>query len=175
MDVDQVTTYPDFIRFLDEIGDLAKPSTGNLQEYLRSVLGIVLQNKNTAPSFRLLSQILADAFVEAPLPFDPGWLAYTAPPERLFHPNVSLTDPYDAALHILRYQIADLQRLQEAGELDNPYRYYGVKSLTGYDWYNFDPETFLICASSGLGKGSVATDCSWDALTVTLYLGQIYE
>ena len=41
--------------------------------------------------------------------------------------------------------------------------------------YNFDPETFLECASWGIKEDATGTDCSWIDLAIVLWLGQIYE
>jgi hypothetical protein len=146
-----------------------------LEDYLGSVLRGVSRHPQDPPMWHLLAQVLAEGLITPPAPFEPRWLEYTDPPELLTQPHPVRVDPFTDVQHMLRYQIADLHRMAEVGTLNDPQRYFGIDSPTGHRWYNFDPSTFLACASSGMGEGSGITECSWDDLTITLWLGQIYE
>lgn len=50
-------------------------------------------------------------------------------------------------------QIQDLVEMQATGTLDHEYRYFGVDAPGGGRWYNFDPCTYLECATAGTFGG----------------------
>ncbi len=179
VELESVVTFGDYAQFVKALSSSPGASyQGTLEEYLRSLLQAVQQHAGDPPTYRLFAQVLRDAFTAPVLPFDPAWLVVTDPPEFLFQfdsERIPPEDPFAALQTMLRYQIADLHRLQEAGKLDDPYRYYGIASSTGHTWYNFDPQTFLDCAVASGDSNPSTTDCSWEDLIVTLWLGQIYE
>jgi hypothetical protein len=178
MDLEQIVTAGDYHAFVRQLSHEAAHLTISLDEYLRSVLAVAMQYQHEPPTFRLLAQALAEAFTTPPLPFDPTWLEFTEPPRFLFQFDDQEREPsdsFDDLRQMLCYQIADLHRMQVTGQLNDPYRYYGLISPAGHDWYNFDPPGFLACASSSGREDAPQTECSWDALTITLWLGQIYE
>lgn len=180
METGQVVTSGDFVAYLRQTADRAEDYPGALEDYLRSVLGLVIVHRENPATWRLLADILTNALTHAPLEFDPTWLEFTGPPDIVHEPDTDNTDPYEAVQHILRYQIADLHRMDEAGTLDDPWRSYGIDSPTGHRWFNFDKQAFLTCAASGMGgngmgDGDSTTKCSWADLAIILWLGQIYE
>lgn len=178
MDPEHVITVGDYHRFVGWLGRTVAPNyTGPLEQYLRSVLSAATIHHSEPPTFRLLARILTIAFSRPPVPFDPAWLAYTDPPAVVFaFDGDPATDASFSALqHMLYYQIADLHRLQDDGILDDPLRYGGLKSSSGNYWYNFDPQSFLECAAASGRIDAPETECDWDALIITLWLGQIYE
>jgi hypothetical protein len=165
-------TFGDYAQFVKTLSSSPGSSyPGTLEGYLRSLLQVVEQHASDTPTYRLLAQVLRDAFTAPALPFALDWLAVTDPPEFLFRFDsecIPPEDPFAALQAMLHYQIADLHRLQEAGKLDYLYRYYGIASSTGHTWYNFDPRTFLECAVASGDSSSSITDCSWEDLIVTL-------
>ena len=74
----------------------------------------------------------------------------------------------------LEKQIKDLHDMQENGDLDKEFKYFGLTSPSGEPWYNFDPATYLRCGAAGLFRRKIPT-CNWDILEHFLLLGQIYE
>jgi hypothetical protein len=48
--------------------------------------------------------------------------------------------------------------MHECGTLANDLRYFGIDSPRGSHWYNFDPCTFLECATAGSYGGWEAGD-----------------
>ena len=175
MDFEQIATDTDFIMFLRQLAVRADAYPGALEEYLCSVLQGVSTHPEDPPTWHLLAQVLAEGLSTPPAPFEPTWLEYTGPPGLITQLHPLLLDPFPDVQHILRYQIADLHRMAEVGTLNDPQHYFGIDSPTGHRWFNFDPSSFLECASNGMGEGRGTPECSWDALTITLWLGQIYE
>jgi hypothetical protein len=183
MDAEEVVTFSDFVRFVRMLSaSQGAACEDSLEQYLRSLLHVVTQQPNDTPTCRLFAQVLRDAFTAPAEPFNPAWLAVTDPPDFLFQfdsERVPPEDPNAALVAMLHYQIADLRRLQETGGLNDPYRYGGLQSPTKHSWYNFDPQTFLECAVASAkvdeSLDEPITECSWEDLIVTLWLGQIYE
>jgi hypothetical protein len=50
-------------------------------------------------------------------------------------------------------QIVDLHEMKEFGVTDSKLKYFGMDSPRGQRWYNFDPCTFLECATQGTFGG----------------------
>ncbi len=175
MDLEQIATDTDFITFLRQLAVRAEDYPGSLEEYLCSVLSGVSTHPESPPTWRLLAQVFAEGLATPPAPFEPAWLEYTEPPDVITRLHPVRVDPFADVQHLLRYQIADLHRMAEVGTLNDPQRHFGLDSPTGHRWFNFDPPSFLECASSGMEDSSGTPECSWEALTITLWLGQIYE
>ncbi len=50
-------------------------------------------------------------------------------------------------------QIRDLREMEAAGTLANEQRFFGIDAPSGARWYNFDPCTFIECATVGTFGG----------------------
>ena len=175
MNVEEIVTEADFLAYIQALSqDGASAYQGSLEEYLRAVWAEAQEYRKGPVTFRLLAEVLTNAFAKEPLLFDEQWLVYKSLPKTMLD-QLPVEDTFEELQHMILYQIADLHRMEDEGLLSNPYRYYGIDSPTGFNWYNFDPETFLECASRGLGSGSSDTQCDWGYLAVFLWLGQIYE
>ena len=175
MDVEQIVTESDFVTFVCQLSESAATYPRTLEDYLRALLGAVMAHERDAPTARLIAQILSDGLTMPPLPFDPAWLEYTNPPDTVLQGSWDAANEFAAALHMLRYQIADLHRMAAAGALDNPHRRFGIDSPTQHRWYNFDPQSFLNGASDAQSGGQQRAERSWGDLALMLWLGQIYE
>jgi hypothetical protein len=57
---------------------------------------------------------------------------------------------WDSMIH---RQIQDLQQMKARGQLDDKMNYFGIKAPGGQQWYNFDPCTYLECATEGCFGG----------------------
>jgi hypothetical protein len=169
IEISEIITVGDFRVFLESLGE--KPYHDSLENYLRTLLALVQENRRNKVTFSLLAQLILAAYSGEPLPFEEKWLTYSSPPD------VSLKErgDYEYLRQMMLYQIADLHLMEEAGILDDPPQYFGVNSPTGHRWYNFDPQSYFSCAGSGLRKGSMVTECDWATLATILLLGQIYE
>ena len=89
--------------------------------------------------------------------------------------NKSNTSNADV-VKLLKRQIKDLKEMTENGDMDKELKYFGLKAPSGQSWYNFDTDTYLRCATSGLiQKHYDNKECNWCILEHFLLLGQIYE
>ena len=173
MNFTEVKTISDFRRYVLSLADgRATASNRSLEEYLRALWRCIQQIQAEAVTFSLLAQLLQDAFIVDPLPFDESWLQYGTLPD--IHSKAN-QEAFAVLQQMICYQIADLHRMDQANLLDNQFRYYGIDSPTGYRWFNFDPASYLGCAVQSIQKESAFTDASWTDLAIVLWLGQIYE
>lgn len=107
------------------------------------------------------------------------------------------TDGYQGWYELISCQITDLKVMSAAGRLDDEYIYLGIPSSDGVCWYNFDPFTYLECATAGFfdgwspddDNGRKLTDptehyeapfyeiavVKWNDFKGFLWCGQIYE
>lgn len=173
MDSAQIKTIGDFRRFVLLLADgIAPTTTKSLEEYLRALWNLIQQAQAKPVTYALLGQLLQDAFLVEPLPFHEMWLQYEAPPDLDRDENGK---SFSLLQHMICYQIADLHRMAQAGLLENEWRFYGIDSPTGHRWFNFDPSSYLECASRSIGEDGTSIDASWLDLATLLWLGQIYE
>ena len=162
----------------------------SLEEYLRALWQIVSQAKPVFPSLVQVSKWLEAAFRADVPPFDLAWLERT------------IEDPYVFTTredweNLILFQIADLHRMANAGQLENEWRFYGIDSPSGHRWYNFDPLTYLECGVRGavggyqeeevivlssLPDGESADspifeidELGWDGFAAILECGRVYE
>jgi len=184
MDVFQVETLEDFIRYVRFLASgVASTSTRSLEEYLRALWSLLLQYPQDGKiTYLRFAGALDQAFLVDPLPFDEAWLQYTAPPDMIrTRPNVALRQEKNSVFAVFErmicYQIADLHRMKEAGMLDKSPNilYLGLQSPTGHSWYNFEPASFLECATAGFSDNDVEVDAHWGVFAGLLWLGQVYE
>lgn len=185
MEPEEIVTERDFFSHIQRLAESAQTYQGTLEAYLSSVLRLVTDHEHDAPTARLIARILTDALIVEPLPFDSGWLAYTKPPTELVEDDWIGMNTVEAVKDMLRFQIADLRRLDATGEIHKPYSVLGLISPTGHSWYNFNPAAFLDCAigpfSSGYDLDSrledtePADDTGWAVFVWLLRAGQEYE
>lgn len=175
MDITDVKTISDFRQYVLLLVDGKDArSIRSLEEYLRALWRCIQQTQAQEENitFSLLAQLIQDAFFVDPLPFDESWLQYDTPPN--LHEDAKEGE-FAVLQQMICYQIADLHRMDQADLLNNPFRYYGIDSPTGYRWFNFDPVSYLECAVQSIQKESAFTDASWMDIAIVLWLGQIYE
>jgi hypothetical protein len=113
-----------------------------LEEYLRTLhtLALPLRDRDTLSPDEFFGLLAAAFTAEAPA-FEESWRSRYAEDHEL--PGFV---GWEA--RILR-QIVDLREMDEQGQSRNEYRYFGIDSPRGSRWYNFDPRTFLECATVG--------------------------
>jgi HEAT repeat protein len=114
----------------------------SLEEYLRSLWRIVSQSQVSSPSLEQVAEWLTAAFTIEPPPFDPEWMKRV----KDYSSSLQTQDDWE---NLILFQIADLRRMADAGQLEDEQRYYGIDSPSGERWYNFDPFTYLECGVRG--------------------------
>jgi hypothetical protein len=114
-----------------------------LEEYLRA-LGHAAASYRKRPSLSVpeFCGLLARGFTDAIPPFDEGWRSRYAED----FAKIPGFHGWEARWH---RQVVDLHEMGEQGMLANELRYFGIRSPRGQLWYNFDPCTFLECATAG--------------------------
>lgn len=95
--------------------------------------------------FDVFVRLLDDAHTAPVPPFDEAWRALADVREAQ-----GGFAGWDAL--ILR-QIVGLREMEEAGTMENEYRYFGVSAPRGGRWYNFDPAGYLEAAVAGTFGG----------------------
>jgi hypothetical protein len=114
-----------------------------LEEYLRALWGLARAH-GTEPGLSpdAFLGLLSGAFGHSPPPFDEAWR------RRYREDFADLPGFAGWEARILRQQV-DLREMGERGLLGDEQRYFGIDSPRGQRWYNFDPCTFLECATAG--------------------------
>jgi len=191
-------------------GRYEKLYQGSLDGYLRALLSSITQHSSEVPSYALFVIIFEEAFHCDPLQFDDDWMRLIAPPtnpiadslRRLKANSYGLLWPttdtittalpdLDCLFQTIKFQIAELKRFSEkkpeeyprSAEYASKYKYMGLESPTGEGGasYNWDPFTYLECATAGLVANSrwqipeFETGSSWRVLAYILELGRTYE
>jgi hypothetical protein len=184
-------TFNELANFIyDElVENYARDYKGSMQEYLRSLLAVVQKYRDAEPSGELLVTVLTESFSTPPLPFDEAWMQYTEPGDYQLEGSQPKppAEHYKMLEHTLFFQIADLKRMGDAGQIGE-YAGMGVVSPTGNSWYNFEPGLMFECAISGMDEGAFARNiekigrpeyhnepCDWSTLEDILEIGRIYE
>jgi hypothetical protein len=119
MDPSHVKTTGDFRKYVLLLAsERATPTPRSLEEYLRALCGLIQQAQAHQVTYALLGQLLHDAFLAEPLPFDENWLQYDAPPDLDEDENENGRS-FSVLQHMICYQIADLHRMAQAGLLES--------------------------------------------------------
>ncbi len=182
--------YEDIKKLQQKIGGINL----NLEEYLRAMLKLVLDNQEKKPSLDLFFKLMKMAFVSQPIALDKKWLDIDEPPIEQY--DFELTDQeegielikkepssrqedLDFLTQVLKFQIAELHKMQKK-QLQDQSKYFGVESETGNLWYNFDPFSNLEAGVRGymdnIQSGtSPADSITWKTLGEIIELGRIYE
>src|SRR5262245_37379516 len=121
--ISSATELQQFIRELSETK--AVESKQNLEEYLRSVWKLLLEHRNTMPTWELFCNILSDAFDVEPYEFNEEWRSYISSPNLSSIQNSDQIDSFDYLQRMILFQIADLHKMQEANLLENNLLYFG--------------------------------------------------
>jgi hypothetical protein len=124
-----------------------------LEDYLRALAELGHNHRQRATlALDEFFQLLSDAFTADAPPFDESW--------RITSAENSKAPGFDGWLATLREQVVDLHEMQENGQLNDKYRYFGIRSPRGQRWYNFNPSGFLECATAGSYGGWEPGDTS---------------
>jgi hypothetical protein len=132
---------------VEDIVQRHKSSSRSLEQYLTALLGLARQHSDLGSlPVHLFIQLLAEAFIAEPLPFDDSWRALPAP---LNAEPLGFAE-WEAELIS---QIVDLREMDESNILKNKYKSFGVAAPRGSNWYNFEPADYLECGTAGLIDG----------------------
>jgi hypothetical protein len=205
----RIVTVSEFrVLILSLISEHRKLYRGSLEDFLRALLVSISKYESKSPSYSLFTLILEEAFEIDPPAFDNGWLQYAEPPSnRLqqaflqakskaygFRLPISETtaeglSDFECLYRTVLFEIAELRRFAEKkpeeygkyAEYATKYKSMGLESPTKHTWYNWDPFTYLECATAGLVANSKWTGPefkegnSWAVLAYVLELGRSYE
>jgi hypothetical protein len=95
-----------------------------------------------------------------------------------------IIDEQDSGFEVFKdtilFQINDLDCMESDENMrSNELSYFGVDSSNGNRWYNFDPITYLECASAWLedyyGENTNMEYISWGLFARFLEMGRLYE
>jgi hypothetical protein len=165
--------------FEKSVTELIKRNEDNykstLEEYLRSILFQLDLKKYSKCSFDFIYEILEKAFQSDKAEFNQEWLEYDKPVDM-----DSNEDGYSCLIKTVFFQIADLRRMKDSGQLNDENRFFGIVSSSGNSWYNFDVFTYLERGVSGLVDHFEIDTYSddqidWDVFIGLLELGRLYE
>jgi hypothetical protein len=141
---EQLQTNRDLYLFVTECAQRHSATSRSLEQYLTVLwrLGCAHRTAN-AISLSCFAMLLEKSFTDA-IPVESAWL------------QVSQGGPLDGFQKWERQitsQVVDLRKMREVGTLANELRYFGMSAPSGSYWYNFDPLTFLECATEGAFGG----------------------
>jgi hypothetical protein len=135
-------------------------SKRSLEEYLSALWQLAgAHREGAALPVALFAELLEAAMVAEVPPYQPEW-------EQAWQPAGVLAaeaedHSYEAAQaadegtwfpgfeRVILRKIVDLHELRAAGAFEDELRYFGLDAPRGGRWYNFDPLTFLECATAG--------------------------
>lgn len=173
MELSHIKTHEDFRQYIRTLARERRTVTKrSLEEYLRALWSLLKVRQAETVTFSLLGQLLYDAFLTEPVPFDDRWLQYDTPPNL---DEKKKEEAFVVLQQMIWYQIADLHLMAQTGQINDPNAFFGIDSPTGQRWYNFDPCSYLECAVAPPIRDPSRIQSGWYDLAVLLWLGQIYE
>ena len=165
-----------------QIEEMHAQEEGNdrsLEDYLCALYGLAIQHRHLSEiPVELLLRFMREAFHVEPLPYHLKWADS-------FSVDTSELSDFDVFAHSIQRQIVELREMAESGTLDHQFRYFGIKSPRGNNWYNFDPKSIVMCAMQGCfhcwpisgtpEEGVKFSTFSWGWLAWFFEVGQVYE
>lgn len=161
-------------KFYDDVCSLQyQYANRDLEEYLLALYGLVLAKREEEPTLTLFVELLSDAFIAEPYPFDGKWLKQVKEPD-----DDESGDPikqFQYTFDVITFQVAELHKMIGKQLLD-PQRYMVISSETNHRWANLDPYTNLDCGIGWMTDiGYSLTETSWATLGILLERGREYE
>ncbi len=131
-----------YMAITDLVGE-HKSGKRDLEEYLRSLWGEARRfSELLTLSANDFFGLLSAAFTQPAPPFNEEWRSQ-------YEEHDPDAPGFSGWESFLLRQIIDLREMAEQGGLTNELRYFGINSPRGQRWFNFDPCTFLECATAG--------------------------
>jgi hypothetical protein len=138
-----ITTNRDLYSAISELLGKQKSCERGLEEYLRALWGAGRQFRDLSSlSASAFFELLSSAFTQPAPDFDEQW-------RQSYDADDCDTPGFRGWESLVLRQIVDLREMAEQGSLSDEYRYFGIKSPRQQHWVNFDPCTFLECATAG--------------------------
>ncbi len=135
-----------------ELGESRRTSSRSLEVYLLAVFRLAEQYRDrNAISLSEFFHILALAFDSTPAAFNDSW-------RDIYNELDIEANGYEGWNAEIIQQLVDLREMDEDGSLANEEKYFGITSSGGSSWYNFDPATYLECATAGAVGGDGPDD-----------------
>ncbi len=133
-------TNRDLYLFVADLVERKKDTEHSLEDYLRCFLRLVGAHRD-APGLapEAFTTILERSFDE--------------PTSAAAEDRAGGAPGFAELVALLAQQIRDLHEMDEAGTLRDELRYFGKNAPSGSRWYNFDPCTFIECATAGTFRG----------------------
>lgn len=151
---DTIKTNRDFYLAIIELINRQARSSRTLEEYLLALLPLVRESQaETSLSVYEFYCKLAAAFYAPASTFDEAWRSRSGIPN-------AAGNNFECWEAAIVQQIVDLREMDETGALKNEMRYYGIESPRGDRWYNFDPCTYIECATASSLDGWEPDDAS---------------
>lgn len=177
----------------------------SLQSFPRGIPSRVAETcteraRATPITLGLFVSLLREGFAAEPVPFDPGWSKHARPPRNHWVVPVDIprlwlhadkeeltslrsrTDEFECFVETLLFQIADLHSMTSR-QMEDKWKYLGLKSPRGNDWYNWDPVSYLEQGTAGLLAhlernhlvGADDQPCNWATFAFFLEMGRLWE
>jgi len=177
--------------FYDNINNLSTSyEDWDLEEYLLALYRKVKEYESVPLTYDLALKIISESFTGEPAKFQEEWLNCIVAPDRnrtsrkftnpLFSESIDKTNtstlkPFEFTLEVIKFQIAELHKMR-GKQLENKYRFFGIESETGHDWYNFAPHDNLECgARCMVDNNDDFGTLDWSFIGELLENGRIYE
>ena len=174
----------DLFEFLEHIKSMPKwYQNRDMKEYLLALYNLLIENKEKEVTCDLIIDILEDAFNSPSVEFNEKWLECISAPDEnlisfdaeLISSNQAYITPFQFTIEVIKFQSAELHKMK-GNQLEYEYKYFGVQSETGHDWYNFDPFGNLECGVSCMIDHKMKFDTlDWSFIGILLECGRIYE
>ncbi len=156
-------------------------SDRTLEAYLRALWAVGARRNGEPIDARDVLEMLQVALEFEPPTFDPAWN------DRFEEAPEPEEDGWTDWCNAVQFQVVDLRRMEEAGQLEDPERWFGIQSPSGTYWYNFDVQSYLESAVRGAVGGDapamvgeesdvfVLEDFGWAQFCDMLWCGQHFE
>jgi len=162
----------------------------DLKPFLLAIYKILPEFDTRPVSLEILLEIVERGLTEAPAEMPKEWLDIEHAPSgnRLIRKFTSAgvaksgikrenldAEGIEFTINAIRFQCAELTRM-EGKQLENKFRWGGVISDTGHDWYNFTAAEVLHCGTACMIDNKENTDdIDWSFLGSLLEDGRVYE
>jgi len=145
--MEKIGTNRDLYVAITEPLEERKETQRSLEEYLSALWKLGSERKQESQfSVECFFGSLVSAFESTAPEFDESW-------RDRYARDVEKDVGFSAWESTILRQIVDLREMKETGTLEKEMRYFGVSSPRGGYWYNFDPCSFLECATAGSSGG----------------------
>jgi hypothetical protein len=176
----EITTNRDLYFAVLQLIAQYRESNRSLEDYLRAMVRVTAPYHEQRPTSLTLDEfvgVLADAFTAEPYFFSDEFQSILV--DSIFVLDDGAEPGYLGLEYRAVRQIFDLAEMAANGQLKDESRYLGIEAPHGDWWSNFDPCSFLECATRGSFIDGVEDSpigaISWEQFRDFLGTGQAYE